>query len=62
VALVYDIIDTEGDPLPKDAFSFYAKGKIDNERMTGFGNILETKHISQKHYDQGDGDAGYIRA
>ena len=36
VALVYDILDTDGPELPKGAFSFYAKGKIDNARIIRF--------------------------
>lgn len=63
VALVYDFLDTEGDDeeLPKDAFSYYAKGEIDEERLLAFTKILKSKQIHQKYYDQGDGDAGYIR-
>ena len=63
VALVYDFLDTEGDEkeLPKDAFSYYAKGEIDEERLLAFTKILKSKQIHQKYYDQGDGDAGYIR-
>ena len=61
VALVYDMLDTEGAELPKDAFAFYAAGKIDDKRITTFTEILEKKHIFIKPYDQGDNDAGFIR-
>ena len=29
VALVYDLLDTEGEDLPRDVWSFYAQGPID---------------------------------
>lgn len=61
VALVYDVIDTDGPELPKDAFAFYAKGKIDETRINTFTEILKKKHIVTKPYDQGDRDAGFIR-
>jgi hypothetical protein len=61
VALVYDSIDTEGDALPKDAFAFYANGSISESRIVGFQANLQKKCIHTKLYDQGDGDAGYIK-
>lgn len=61
VALVHDMLDTEGAALPDDAFSFYAKGKIDEERIATFKKLLEKKEIRTEPYDQGDGDAGFIR-
>lgn len=61
VALVYDLIDTEGPKLPKDAFAFYAKGEINETRIVKFQDILYRKHISSTPYDGGDQDAGYIR-
>jgi len=32
VALVYDVLDTEGDLLPKDVASFFAHGPIDEQK------------------------------
>lgn len=61
VALVYDVIDTEGAELPKDAFAFYAAGNIDRSRIATFIEILERKQIRITFYDQGDNDAGFIR-
>ncbi len=61
VALVFDMLDTEGPELPKDAFAFYAKGRIDGTRIDTFKAILERKLIFTKPYDQGDNDAGFIR-
>lgn len=61
VALVFDVLDTQGPPLPKDAFSFYAKGVINEARIGAFLEILSKNNIAAISYDQGDGDAGYIR-
>jgi len=61
VALVYDLLDTDGADLPKDAFAFYAVGKIDDARIKAFEKIIENKGISISRYDQGDNDAGFIR-
>ena len=61
VALVYDLLDTEGRELPKDAFAFYAKGKINAARIETFKGLLLKKNIHTKGYDQGDKDAGFIR-
>lgn len=61
VALVYDMLDTEGKELPKDAFAFYAAGKIDANRIATVTEILANKQIFIQPYDQGDKDAGFIR-
>ena len=60
VVPVYDVIDTEGRDLPEDAFTYYAKGNIDNARMSEFRAQLAKKEIHCVDYDQGDTDAGYI--
>lgn len=60
VALVYDMLDTEGAELPKDAFAFYAAGTIDEDRIATFTEILRRKQIFILPYDQGDNDAGFI--
>jgi len=60
VALVYDLLDTDGPELPKDAFAFYAKGAIDEVRMETFKGILYRKQIHPKYFDHGDKNAGYI--
>jgi hypothetical protein len=60
VALVYDIQDTEGKKLPKDTMAFYARGKINKERMLKFKTRLATKSIQCVFIDQGDGNAGKI--
>ena len=63
VALVYDVMDTEGDALPQDAAScFFATGKIDEDRMVSFKKLLSRKHIHWRWVDTGDGKAGQIGA
>lgn len=61
VSLVYDVLDTDGPDLPKDAFAFYAAGEIDGRRMDDFAGLLARKHVFLEFYDQGDSDAGFIR-
>src|SRR5260370_14348610 len=45
VALVYDEMDTEGDPLPEDVSSFVARGPITNEEMASFVSRTTCKNI-----------------
>lgn len=61
VALVYDILDTEGDPLPKDVASFFAKGSIDDRRIASFVPLMNKKGIEWYWDDAGDKNAGSIR-
>ncbi|MCW5976731.1 MAG: ImmA/IrrE family metallo-endopeptidase [Bryobacteraceae bacterium] len=61
VALVYDVVDTEGRDLPRDVWSFYAHGAIDRERIAGFQEPLRKKNIDWAWVDAGDGSAGWIR-
>lgn len=61
VALVWDLVDTEGPELPRDAWSFYAQGMIDSERIAAFRDAVRKKHIEWVWTDAGDGSAGWIR-
>jgi len=61
VALVYDVIDTEGAPLPQDVFSFYAKGDIDNSKVESFASPLKKQGIEWYPVDVGDNKAGAIK-
>lgn len=61
VALVYDVQDTEGDPLPEDVHSFFARGAITDSEMRRFMPLLERKHIGCSFIDYGDQRAGSIR-
>lgn len=61
VALVYDVMDTEGKPLPQDVASFFAHGTIDQKRITSLLPLVEKKGIEWCWIDAGDGKAGSIR-
>ena len=61
VALVYDVLDTEGDPLPKDVASFFAHGPIDEKQMKTFIPLMNRKGIELYHIDAGDCKAGQIQ-
>lgn len=61
VALVYDILDTEGEPLPEDARTFVAKGEISEARIHEFEPVLARKNIDCLWVDAGDHSAGQIR-
>jgi hypothetical protein len=61
VALVYDVLDTEGEDLPEDVASFVAHGEIDEERFS-CGLVLAAKrNIQCVMVDAGDNAAGSIR-
>jgi Protein of unknown function (DUF3293) len=61
IALVYDVIDTEGKPLPEDVSSFFATGSIDEERLSSFVPLLRKKGIEWTSLDAGDRKAGSVR-
>ena len=61
VALVYDVLDTEGAELPRDVFSFYARGPSDAGRIASFADRLRRKNIECLLVDAGDQRAGSIR-
>jgi hypothetical protein len=61
VVLVYDVLDTEGDPLPEDVASFFARGGIDQARVASILSRLEKRRIECRSIDAGDGKAGSIR-
>lgn len=61
VALVYDVQDTEGRPLPEDVSSFVARGSIDESALQAFQPLLMRKNIDLGWVDAGDRGAGLIR-
>lgn len=61
VALVYDVLDTEGKDLPQNVASFFARGAIDAIQMTSFIPLLAKKGIDWCQIDAGDNQAGAIR-
>lgn len=61
VALVYDVVDTEGQPLPEAASQmFRATGPVTKAQMQGWVNRLGRKHILVETRDWGDAKAGEI--
>ncbi|MDR3405889.1 MAG: ImmA/IrrE family metallo-endopeptidase [Chthoniobacter sp.] len=60
VALVYDVMDTEGKPLPEDVACYVAKGTIDGKRLAEFDAALGRKNIECYSVDAGDRRAGMI--
>ena len=60
VALVYDVIDTEGRELPRDVFAFPAEGDMTAERLASFASRVSRKNIECRSVDEGDKNAGRI--
>jgi hypothetical protein len=60
VALVYDVLDTEGRELPQDVQSFFARGAITEEQYLGFLPKLGKKNVLCDGFDGGDAKAGSI--
>lgn len=58
VALVYDVADTEGPPLPDGLEPFRAHGWIDDEVLNHFSRCLMRKGILCQWVDAGAGWAG----
>lgn len=61
VALVYDVLDTDGRPLPDGVPSFFASGTITKDRFDMFASLMEKKQIERYFVDAGDRNAGLIR-
>ena len=60
VAFVYDVLDTEGKPLPEDVASFFASGAIDESKLGSFVSLLNRKCIEWHWMDAGDQKAGSV--
>lgn len=61
VALVYDVQDTEGFPLPDSASAFTATGEISATEIHSLLSLIFTLHVSCTMVDAGDNHAGSIR-
>jgi hypothetical protein len=61
VALVYDVMDTEGEDLPQDVPSFFARGPIRESEIARFRELTGNKNILWADLDAGDASAGSIR-
>lgn len=60
VAFVYDLMDTEGDPLPVGVSAFEAVGSIDQMALERFAQLTAKKNIVWSKMDAGDCKAGSI--
>lgn len=60
VALVYDLMDTEGQPVPEGVTAFAAAGTIDQVVLERFAELLYKKNITWAKVDAGDRKAGSI--
>lgn len=61
VALVYDLLDTEGPDLPEHVYSFPARGVMTQDDIAGFAKRLAKVAINVTFIDCGDRNAGAIR-
>lgn len=61
VALVYDVVDTDGKPLPEDVAAFSARGAVSAARIADFARLLTRSGIECLESDEGDNHAGCIR-
>ncbi len=61
VALVYDVMDTEGKDLPQDVASFFARGPIRDIEIGRFRELTGNRNILWADLDAGDAKAGSIR-
>jgi len=61
VALVYDVADTEGEPLPDGVTAFAAHGAMTAATLEGCAHKVTQKHIVWNEVDAGDGSAGSIK-
>ena len=62
VALVYDVVDTVGPPLPADVIAFSASGPMTIGRLEALASLLRGNRIYVHWVDAGDANAGSIRA
>lgn len=61
VEFVYDILDTEGDPLPDAAFSFPTSGDVPKGWLAAVEKKLSGAEIAVIWLDRGDDTAGHAR-
>lgn len=61
VDFVFDFQDTEGDPLPEDAFSFPTLGEVSEPRMASLLHNARRDRFEVSLRDEGDASAGRIR-
>ena len=59
VEFVYDVLDTEGEPLPDAAFAFPTDGQVPHGWLRGAEHRLSSAKISLAWLDYGDNKAGH---
>ena len=63
IALVYEVDDTEGDPLPESVLNaFHATGEITEAKINRFSLLLDKVGIDLKLIEYGDAHAGHVSA
>ena len=55
VDFVFDILDTEGQDLPEDAFSFPALGNLSSDKLKDILHLVSRQRIELVPLDSGDG-------
>jgi len=60
VALVYDILDTVGPPLPPGVESFAAEGDFNESDIGRMLRHMDLRNLEVEFFDGGDGSAGWI--
>ena len=61
IALVYEVDDTEGDPLPESVLNaFHATGEITEAKINRFSLLLSKVGIDLKLIEYGDAHAGHV--
>lgn len=61
VALVYDVVDTEGKEMPRDVAAFFTSGSISEPQIAQFRERTNRKNVLWADLDAGDAKAGAIR-
>lgn len=61
IGLVYDLVDTDGRPVPQTAFAFVAYGNISEDQLTEMQGQLGRLSVRCVYFDGGDNAAGRIR-
>ena len=61
VDFVFDILDTEGEEVPADAFAFPTLGDLTEARFASITESVEKEKIELFQLDAGDAQAGWIQ-
>lgn len=61
VVTVYDVLDTEGEPLPEDAFAFPSSGEMNETDFMSYVRKCTAASLEIAFVDHGDSSAGSIQ-